>query len=130
MRILITCLVGTTLILCLVGKKFIFNEGNIKRTEAKEDNLNSRNKNAAAFNKNVIRFLDNFIENEETSSKYGILNYLNLLVSSKKVVLEEKTISGQVLTIYNQKITKLRNDYWIFLLAIQYAITNVVLKHT
>ena len=50
MRILITCLVGTTLILCLVGKKFIFDEGNIKRTEAKEDNLNSRNRNAAAFN--------------------------------------------------------------------------------
>ena len=130
MRILVTCLVGTTLFLCLVSTKFIFNEENVKRTEAKNDNLSSRNQNAVAFNKKVIRYLDNYIEKEEASSKDGILNNLKLLLSSKKVVLEEKTISGQILIIYNQKVTKLRNEYWIFLVAIQYAITNVVLKYT
>ena len=130
MRILVTCLVGTTLFLCLVSTKFIFNEENVKRTEAKKDNLSSRNQNAVAFNKKVIRYLDNYIEKEEASSKDGILNNLKLLLSSKKVVLEEKTISGQILIIYNQKVTKLRNEYWIFLVAIQYAITNVVLKNT
>ena len=130
MRILVTCLVGTTLFLCLVSTKFIFNEENVKRTEAKKDNLSSRNQNAVAFNKKVIRYLDNYIEKEEASSKDGILNNLKLLLSSKKVVLEEKTISGQILIIYNQKVTKLRNEYWIFLVAIQYAITNVVLKYT
>ena len=130
MRILVTCLVGTTLFLCLVSTKFIFNEENVKRTEAKKDNLSSRNQNAVDFNKKVIRYLDNYIEKEEASSKDGILNNLKLLLSSKKVVLEEKTISGQILIIYNQKVTKLRNEYWIFLVAIQYAITNVVLKYT
>ena len=130
MRILVTCLVGTTLFLCLVSTKFIFNEENVKRTEAKNDKLSSRNQNAVAFNKKVIRYLDNYIEKEEASSKDGILNNLKLLLSSKKVVLEEKTISGQILIIYNQKVTKLRNEYWIFLVAIQYAITNVVLKYT
>ena len=114
MRILVTCLVGTTLFLCLVSTKFIFNEENVKRTEAKKDNLSSRNQNAVAFNKKVIRYLDNYIEKEEASSKDGILNNLKLLLSSKKVVLEEKTISGQILIIYNQKVTKLRNEYWIF----------------
>ena len=130
MRILVTCLVGTTLFLCLVSTKFIFNEENVKRTEAKKDNLSSRNQNAVAFNKKVIRYLDNYIEKEEASSKDGIFNNLKLLLSSQKVVLEEKTISGQILIIYNQKVTKLRNEYWIFLVAIQYAITNVVLKYT
>ena len=130
MRILVTCLVGTTLFLCLVSTKFIFNEENVKRTEAKNDKLSSRNQNAVAFNKKVIRYLDNYIEKEEASSKDGIFNNLKLLLSSQKVVLEEKTISGQILIIYNQKVTKLRNEYWIFLVAIQYAITNVVLKYT